>query len=222
MRNDLTPGQRAILSAIGVGELQSFVYFTGGTLLASRYLHHRRSLDVDIFSEELLDDVLVTRAIRAVVKSVGATNARHVRYPSRWQYFLTVGNEEVKCDVVYFPFPALGKRMRLPEFNLLADSLRDIAANKIHACHERAAVRDAFDLYLICTKKQWTIPALIADVERKFSISIDPVHFIARAQTALDQLDDMRPLFIGKPPPLAAMRAFFDNTARRHLRRVLR
>lgn len=218
MRSALTPAQRAILIAVGAGELQPLVYFTGGTLLASRYLHHRRSLDVDLFSEELPDDLLVTRAMRDVGDLVGASHIHHVRYPNRWQYFLDIGSEEVKCDIVYFPFPAVGRRIRDAELNLPVDSLRDIAVNKVHACYERAAPRDAFDLYVILHTKRWGIPAMLKGVEQKFGIAIDPPHLIARIHGALDHLDDLQPLYIGKPPSERTMRSFFDDAARTHLR----
>lgn len=218
MRSALTSAQRAILIAVGASDLQPLVYFTGGTLLASRYLHHRRSLDVDLFSESLPDDLLVARAMRDVGNHVAASRVHHVRFPSRWQYFLTIGTEEVKCDIVYFPFPAVGRRVRDAAINLPVDSLRDIAVNKTHACYERAAPRDAFDLYTILHTKRWNMPAMLSGVEQKFGIAVDLPHLIARIHGALDHLDDMRPLYIGTPPPVTAMRSFFDDAARAHLR----
>lgn len=221
MRSALTSAQRAILIAVGASELQPLVYFTGGTLLASRYLHHRRSLDVDLFSESLPDDLLVARAMWDVGSRVGASRVQHVRFPNRWQYLLTIGTEDVKCDVVYFPFPAVGRRTHDAAFNLPVDSLRDIAVNKTHACYERAAPRDAFDLYTILQKKRWSIPMMLEGVERKFGVVVDLPHLVARIHGALDHLDDMRPLYIGKPRSATAMRSFFDDAVRMHLRKHL-
>lgn len=218
----LTRTQSTLLSAVGRSELARHSYFTGGTLLAFHYLRHRRSLDLDFFSDNLLDDFFVAENTKTLFESVGIDSVRYVRFPSRWQYFLTIGREEVKFDIAYFPFPAVGRRVRLPEFNLRADSLRDIAVNKVHACFERDAPRDTFDLYTIMHRKRWTMESLLKDVERKFGVTIDLVHLTAKLVGSIQRLDEVRPLFVGPAPDPNDMRAFFETAAHGYLRRHLR
>lgn len=62
----LTNVQREVLLAVGQSELAGHVYFTGGTLLAYHYLQHRRSLDLDFFSDNLLDDFFVAQTTRGI------------------------------------------------------------------------------------------------------------------------------------------------------------
>lgn len=217
----LTPTQSTLLTAVGRSELARHSYFTGGTLLAYHYLRHRRSLDLDFFSDELLDDFFVAETTKSLFESVEVDSVRYVRFPSRWQYFLTIGREEIKFDIAYFPFPAMGRRMRLPEFNLRADSLRDIAVNKVHACFERDAPRDTFDLYTIMKQKSWTMISLLEDVERKFGVTIDLVYLTARIIESIERLDEVRPLFIGPAPNPKEMCAFFEKAAHGYLRRRL-
>lgn len=68
----LTEVQRALLTAVGKSKLAPDVYFTGGTLLSFFYLKHRRSLDLDFFSNDLLDDIFVARTIKEMSTSVNA------------------------------------------------------------------------------------------------------------------------------------------------------
>ncbi|MBI4600076.1 nucleotidyl transferase AbiEii/AbiGii toxin family protein [Candidatus Uhrbacteria bacterium] len=217
----LTDNHRRILVALGKSKLVKDIYFTGGTLLSYHYLQHRYSLDIDVFSDDLLDDILVTKTMQDISKEVGAKKLRYVRYPSRWQYFFEFQKTEIKCDIVYFPFPKADKRIKINEFNLLGDSLLDIAINKVHACFEREAPRDAFDLYAILYKKKWTLPSLIAGVEKKFGTSIDLVHLIARLMASLELIDEMQPLFIGIPPKKNVMQEYFKSISTQYLKKNL-
>ena len=151
----LSPTQRILLKATSESRLPQTVYFTGGTLLSHYYLQHRKSLDLDFFALELPDDIIIAAEVKSIADRAHAKVIRPARFPSRWQYFFDFGKEEIKFDVVYFPFPSLGKQIILPEFNLKADSLKDIAVNKTHACYERDAPRDTFDLYTIMKKTGW-------------------------------------------------------------------
>lgn len=218
----LTQTQHALLLAVGQSELSRHIYFTGGTLLAHHYLRHRRSLDLDFFSDNLLDDLFVAETIRIPFKAAGVSKVRYVRFPSRWQYFLMIGREEIKFEIAYFPFPNMGRRVRLPEFNLSADSLRDIAVNKVHACFEREASRDVFDLYTIMTRKRWTMRMLLKDVERKFGVVIDLVHLTTRLLESIQRLNEIQLLFIGSAPDPKEMSVFFEKAAHQDLRRKLR
>lgn len=215
----LTENHRLILVALGKSKLAKEIYFTGGTLLAYRYLQHRYSLDVDIFSDDLLDDLLVTKTMQDLSKKVGVKKLRYTKYPSRWQYFFEFEKSEVKCDIVYFPFPRADKRMKLKEFNLFGDSLLDIAINKVHACFEREAPRDMFDLYIILHTKKWTLQSLIAGVEKKFGTSIDLVHLIARLMASIELFNDLKPLFIGSPPQKKELSDFFKSFSTNHLKK---
>jgi len=217
----LTELHRRILIALGKSKLAKEIYFTGGTLLAYLYLHHRYSLDIDIFSDDLLDDVFVTKAMKDLTQMVGAKRVRFTKYPSRWQYFFEFSKTEIKCDIVYFPFPKADKRIKLKEFNLSGDSLLDIAINKVHACYEREAPRDAFDLYTILQTKKWTLRSLIAGVEKKFGVSIDLVHLVARLLTSTDLIDEMKPLFIGMPPIKKDMQNFFRDMSTQYLKKSI-
>ncbi len=187
--------------------------------MSYHYLEHRYSLDVDVLSDDLLDDLVVTKTMQDLSKEVGAKKLRYTKYPSRWQYFFEFQKTEIKCDIVYFPFPKADKRTNLKEFNLAGDSLLDIAINKVHACFEREAPRDVFDLHTILLAKKWTMQSLIVGVEKKFGTSIDLVHLIARLMDAIELLDEMQPLFIGKPPQKKVMQDYFKSISTKYLKK---
>lgn len=216
----LTSSHRRVLEALGKSEIAPRIYFTGGTLLSYRYLQHRYSMDIDFFSDDLLEDTSITRTIALMRTSLGI-QTRLTRYPNKWQYFFVFPKNEIKCDIAYFPFPKAGKRIRLNEFNLFGDSLKDIAINKVHACYEREAPRDVFDLYSILQKEQWTLTALLKGVERKFGVSIDLVHLIARMMDSAELLSEMQPLFIGRPPKKKELQDYFMALSTRHLKRQI-
>lgn len=213
----ITEAQQKLLIAAGESKLNKHVYFTGGTLLSFHYLKHRRSLDLDFFSDDLLDDLLVSEVIKDISSRLNIKEARYNRFPSRSQYFLTLDDEEIKFEIAYFPFPRIGRRIYLKDFNLEADSLRDIAVNKVHACFERDAPRDMFDLYSIMKAKKWTLQSLLKDVERKFGVVIDLAHLAARLLAAVDKLDEVKPLFIKLPPDRSELRQFFEKASYHYL-----
>lgn len=218
----LTSDQDAVLRALGRDALARTVYWTGGTLLAARYFQHRRSLDLDIFSEDLLEARGVDVAVRRIVRETHARGFRFIRYPSRTEYYLRFPERELRVDVAYFPFPPLGRRVRWHQYGLAIDSLRDIVANKVHAITERNEPKDVFDLYTILRAKQWTLKRIFADVAKKFGGDVDPVHFGARVLAGIDDMDRLRPLLPPDAPPAKAIRAFFDGEARKILRRQAR
>lgn len=49
---DLTRSQKKTVDLLAKSPLRDKFYWTGGTLLAYHYLGHRRSLDLDFFSQE--------------------------------------------------------------------------------------------------------------------------------------------------------------------------
>ncbi len=52
----LTPLQKDVFLFFGQNEFAKNFYWTGGTLLSYYYLHHRNSVDLDFFSEDLFMD----------------------------------------------------------------------------------------------------------------------------------------------------------------------
>ena len=67
----LTPLQRKLLRAIGKSPLRDEFFLTGGTALAVLYLHHRYSVDLDLFTENPAAVVQVPPTMEEIASRLG-------------------------------------------------------------------------------------------------------------------------------------------------------
>lgn len=210
----LTAFQQDILAFVGEQAFGKNFYWTGGTLLAYRYLQHRFSEDLDFFSTELFadDDYLIF--INALKKHVRATRATFTLQNNRRIYSLYRGKEIVKLELTYFPFPALKKRTALKDYSVLTDSLPDIMVNKVLSAYQRQEVKDIYDLYcyLTGTQAKYSILKLISLVEKKFGLKLEPTLCFAKFNTLAAGLDKLQPLLFKPAKNLAAkVKSFFQS-----------
>ena len=123
-------------------------YLTGGTALAGFYLGHRYSEDLDFFSLEEIDPMSIDVFFKSHKKQLGFDSFEYQQSMNRNLYFLKYGNEELKMEFTYFPFPQIEKP--IIENVLPIDSLLDIGVNKLFTIYSRTAARDYIDLFMIC------------------------------------------------------------------------
>lgn len=149
-------------------------YLTGGTALASWYLHHRESYDLDFFSQHQFD---YDRLIRWFRQHEGSINPSAMIFDEDWG-FLEVkirypDNERLKIDFNHYPVQRVKKGIRWK--GLVIDSMYDIAVNKLQTISERPRTRDFVDLYCIWQAHPLRFQDLMRDVGRKFSGPVDPL-----------------------------------------------
>lgn len=223
MKRILTPIQKKFLRAFQKSELSRHFYWTGGTLLASHYLYHRFSEDLDFFSDELFFDEYMAAQFLGLKKATGAKKISETKRLNRQQLIFEYGRQSLKVEFVYFPFPALAKRILLPEFKIAVDSLKDLAANKLHACFERSEPKDIFDLYQIIKKKRYVFMKLFPLVEKKFGVSFDPVTTVSKILKNIPTLQNLRPLVLNKNLlHLDAIKKFFEEEGLAFLKEKIR
>ena len=154
-REVITEPVEQTLAALLQHSVLAEFYLAGGTGLAL-HLGHRRSIDLDFFSSEPLDQEallhkmqklegfsLVAKGEQALHCSIGETKVSFLGYPYP----------------VLFPFGMfLGTK--------IADS-RDIACMKISAIASRGSSRDFVDLYTV--GKEHGLPELLELFKRKFA-----------------------------------------------------
>lgn len=191
---ELTKLQKQTLAAIGQSDLAQLFYWTGGTLLSAHYLKHRQSLDLDFFSENLIEEEFVLAAVNKIKKNLGLTGLERQVVRNRQQYQLRKNNDWLNLEFVYYPFRPLIKPKRVKTWPVAIDSLKDMATNKTRALSERAEPKDVIDLWYIVQKEKWRLRQLILFANRKFGVSIDYPTFVSRALDALERLDDAKPL----------------------------
>jgi len=189
--------QKDILIFFGRNKFAKNFYWTGGTLLAYKYLCHRTSLDLDFFSTDLFTDDQYLTFLNQLKKQVEAEKITLTLQQNRRLYLVERGNESIKLELVYFPFPAIEKMVSLPEFSIRVDSLTDIMVNKILSTYQRQEPKDVFDLYCYSSNKpKYNLQKLIKLVERKFGIAIESTALFAKINELAAQLDLISPLLL--------------------------
>jgi len=117
-------------------ELKNFS-LVGGTALALKF-GHRKSIDLDLFSNEKINQQTIIIALKKNFKQ------DFYYEPSKITFAVFCKIQNIKVDIVYYPHPVL-KKPKLIE-NLKLYSNQDIAAMKVNAILGRGAKKDFFDM----------------------------------------------------------------------------
>lgn len=170
----LTRDQIALLEAVGANSvLSKLFYLTGGTPLAAFYLQHRYSEDLDFFSEQEVDPLALQVFFKEQKESLDIRNLDFKQNMNRNLFFLELPSGILKTEFTYFPFPRIERGPT--KYGISADSLLDIAVNKLFTIYQRTAARDYIDLYCICGREGYSIEDLLKKAKVKFDWHIDPL-----------------------------------------------
>lgn len=191
---DLTNFQERVLKVFGQSEFGQNFYWTGGTLLSYLYFHHRKSEDLDFFSENFFRDDEYLEFINLIEQKLNLRKADFYQSGNRRQYSLDNGQETIKLELVYFPFKTLFCRKRLKRFKVKIDSLADIMANKVLAAYQRKEPKDIFDLYYFLKYKKGDLRGLVEKVEKKFQVKIEPTLLVSKVSENIKILGVLKPL----------------------------
>lgn len=171
----LTPRQKSFLDIISSSEeLTNVYYLTGGTALAAFYLNHRRSEDLDFFSERLVDPQEILVFLKTHKKELRYKEIDTQHTFNRNMFFLKFYDKKtLKVEFNYYPYQLIGKPKKYGHLKI--DSLDDIAINKTFTIAQNPRTRDFIDLYLIIQKTGWKFKQLLKDARNKFDWYIDPL-----------------------------------------------
>lgn len=149
-------------------------YWTGGTVLAEFYLHHRESEDIDLFSEsQEIHLPSINKFIGIAGTKLHTNKIVHRQFLGLHTYIFTLSTIQLKVDFNYYPFPRIKKGHKWKGLEI--DSIQDIAVNKLHTISTKARERDFVDLYFILKKENWNLKKLIILAKTKFDWHIDPI-----------------------------------------------
>lgn len=182
--------KRVIILYSELSDREAF-YLTGGTALSAFFLKHRKSLDLDFFTntEELITPF--SQKLEASLKEDELEVKRLTGFHSFVE--LSVKSSE-DSTVIHFaldsPFKVEQpfKSESFPELRI--DSLLDIATNKILALFGRAALRDFIDVYFL-VKERFAKNELIEKAGLK-----DPgfdLYWLGVAMERIDEFSDDSP-----------------------------
>jgi len=207
----LTETQKKFLAILGRSNfVAGAFYLSGGTALAGFYIPYRYSEDLDFFSVNEIDLPSLSIFLKSKQKELKVTSVEYQQSFNRNLYFLTIGDEILKMEFTYYPFPRIetGKK----EFGIQIDSLLDIAVNKLFTIYQQSRARDYMDLYMICRETNWTISDLILKAKAKFDWHLDVLQLGTQFMKAGEAKDYPR---IIKPLDDAEWQGFFKSEAKR-------
>ena len=157
--------------AVGESYILKNFYLSGGTALASWYLHHRESYDLDFFSEREVNSSKISRWLVTRKTDIGYESSHfdeqlgfyffHMQYPN---------GDQLKVDFSYFPSERIEKGPNWRGLDI--DSLYDIAVNKAHTLRTSPRARDYIDFYFIIKNTGWVVRKIISDANIKFGITV--------------------------------------------------
>lgn len=160
----LTPLQQSVLNALP--ESESF-FLSGGAALAAYYLGHRRSLDLDLFTDDPEVIAQIERHLRDAAAGHGWTVTVQQSAPGFRRLLVRAGDEETLVDLVHDPVDQIVPVSEKPRSGRICyDALEDLVANKLNALLGRGDVKDLVDLYFLA-EKGVDVLASMGDARRK-------------------------------------------------------
>ena len=142
----LTPLQSELLSGFFAHEKRFFL--TGGAALAGFYFGHRGTDDLDFFSAPGPDLADAARAVDAAATACGATATPERTYADFRRIVARRRDEECVVDLVIDRAPSVDPdKARFGD--IVVDTKREIAANKICALLSRSEIKDLLDLQVL-------------------------------------------------------------------------
>lgn len=180
----------AALSSISLGPA---FYLAGGTGLGL-HLGHRRSIDLDFFSTETVDE-------EALLANLNGLEGLSVFGKSRQT--LEVRLSDTKVSFMGYPYPLLCTLQSYMGIEV-ADA-RDIACMKLSAIAGRGTKRDFFDFFLV--SKKYGLSHLLELFHRKFAaVRYNTVHILKSLTYFEDAEKD--------PPPDLLMEISWEEVKR--------
>jgi predicted nucleotidyltransferase component of viral defense system len=189
---------RDVLGAIGECAFSQRFYLAGGTALALR-LGHRRSIDLDFFSET---DEVARRTRREIIQGL---------IPLGVQVLEDVdGNLLTSVSDMHVGFFSYGYRLLEPTQTVCGvalASLIDIGLMKLDALVGRGSRKDFYDVYTLA--QQIPLPDLLARAQAKYPYARDFALMAVESMVLFENADrDLQPdLLIETPWP--EIRQFF-------------
>ena len=163
----LTAPQLEVLKILGSVISPRHFYLGGGTALAI-FLRHRRSLDLDWFTQErFLDPMSFAQELRdsniSFQTDQTAPGTLHGRV------------EGVHVSFLEFRYPLLSPLVHWDEIGVHLASLDDLACMKLSAIAQRGSKKDFYDVFTLCQVHR-PLKQMLELYIKKFSVSdIGPV-----------------------------------------------
>ena len=210
----LTLHQKTVLALVVEEIALGDFYLSGGTALAAYHLYHRKSEDLDFFTQNAVDTLFLHAFGERIKQSLEAEKVFFQRIYDRNLFQFSTSSGELKVEFTRYPFPQFEKPAIVADVRV--DSLRDIAANKLMAMLDRFDPKDFADLFFIL--QQFSLETLRRDAEAKFGIIIDPI-FLGSELVKVRRIEVLPRML--KPLILEQVKNFFLTEAKKLSSKVL-
>ncbi len=159
------PDQRDVLIHISDNEIiKNNFFLAGGTALSVFYLHHRTSIDLDLFTikEVPLDEISLW---------ITRTWPNQSQKINQNEFILQMLIKDIKVDIVHDPLSfdePRGKYYLEANRAVTIDSIRNIAAGKLTTLVSRREVKDFVDFFFLHKKiKNIKFDVVYQDAQKK-------------------------------------------------------
>jgi hypothetical protein len=164
-RERLTPLQLGTLERFFATDVGRSFYLTGDTALATCHLHHRQSVDLDLFT---LDDLALREASLLIPRLAADLGCRiaQARTTEHFKRFLLEPERgpALQVDLVRDFSPQYGQHILCG--HIVVDSIENIGANKLTAILSRTDAKDFVDLVFIL-RAGYDLQDLLAKAQEK-------------------------------------------------------
>lgn len=164
----LSPLQKEILNEFAKVIESNLFYLTGGTALAAFYLNHRKSNDLDFFTDK--EGVILPFSFR-LEKALKDKNISIERLRGLHSFVELSAKRLDESTIIHIaqesPFRLEPPKESADYPGLKIDSLTDIASNKLLALFQRATLRDFVDIYFLIKENHFTAEKLMGLAKEK-------------------------------------------------------
>jgi predicted nucleotidyltransferase component of viral defense system len=196
----VTPLMRAIMQTVGESELSTRFYLAGGTALAL-HLGHRRSIDLDFFSQ--LDEVRpeTHRQVLTVLEAY-----RPLVVEQAWGNLLLLVQD---LHVGFFGYRLVAPLLQAEGVSVA--SIADIGLMKLDALATRASRKDFHDLYAIA--QRISLRDLLDLAPTKYPSVRDFEAMVVRHMVYFDRAEQEAPPILFQSVDWETVKAFFREQA---------
>ena len=142
------PQKKLIAIASEAPLIKNHFWLAGGTALAEFYLKHRKSRDLDFFTDSREDFKTAVREFESTAQKTGIELDVDKKTDTFARYTCTIDDEAIKVefcvDAPYRFQPTVESPLGIRVENSI-----DIACNKLSALYDRFEIRDYVDVYFI-------------------------------------------------------------------------
>ena len=183
--NNLPLKTRVILEKLSEAEFIKNFYLAGGTA-AALFLNHRRSDDLDFFSEKEFRTPTLIKKLKKLGHFKGLKSAEDT----------LIGElNGIKISFFTLPYKLLERPLKYKSLRLAR--LIDLAAMKILAISDRGVKRDFIDLYFLCQRVK-PLDELLYSFQKKFGKYDYNIYHIIKSLTYFDEaeIEEMPNMYI--------------------------